>query len=318
MHELAYCALDKVNLGALIIDQYYNIVFWNNWLVRWTCLSSEAMLGNNLLHIYPQFAKNPYLNILNNALQHGQSRFCSGALHKIFIPPAEKIQNNIRQNMLVEPINSRGQDYVLIQITDMTGHYTKVKELKNVIKEIESEYAQVKASEDICRYQALHDPLTGLPNRSLFYDRMDTLLLLAKRNKEQFAVVFLDLDGFKEVNDNYGHEAGDLTLQAVAKRMKQLLRESDTLARLGGDEFLLLFPSVTSRDDVVTIVKKILDDFRLAYTIGEYKIYLSASMGISMFPNDGQEAQTLIRNADIAMYSVKSADKNNFSFYRSL
>lgn len=317
MHELAYYALDKVNLGTIIVDQNFSIVLWNNWLVRWTGHSTESMIGNNLLQVYPQFANRPYIDILNNALFNGQSRFCSGALHKTFIPPAEDIQNNVRQNMLVEPIYNCDKNYILIQITDMTGHYTRVKELKNVIKEIGLEYEQVKSSEVTSRYQALHDSLTGLPNRSLFNDRVDTILQLAKRNEERFAVMFLDLDGFKEINDNFGHEAGDLTIQIVAKRIKRLLRESDTLARIGGDEFSLLFPGIKSKTDVIPIANKIINDFAQVYSVLEKDVYLSASMGISIYPEDGDDVRTLIRNADIAMYNVKSKGKNNFAFFES-
>lgn len=318
MHQLVCLAIDKVNLGIIIIDQDFNIVLWNSWLVRWTGYSAETMIGKNLLEVYPRFASKTYLAILNNALFNGQSRFCSGALHKTFIPPAEDVQHNVRQNMLVEPIYDCGNKYVLIQITDMTGHYTRVKGLKNIIKEIELEYEQVKASEVVSIYQALHDSLTGLPNRNLFNDRVNSILQLAKRNGERFAVMFLDLDGFKEINDSFGHEAGDLILQNIAKRLKLLLRNSDTLARLGGDEFLLLFPGIKSRADVITIATKIKNDFTQAYSFQENEVYLSASMGISIYPEDGDDARTLIRNADIAMYSVKSKGKNGFCFFSDL
>jgi diguanylate cyclase (GGDEF)-like protein len=318
MHTLECLAIDKVNLGIIIIDQEFNIVLWNSWLIRWTGYSAEAMIGKNLLEVYPRFASKTYLDILNNALCKGQSRFCSGALHNTFIPPAEDVQYNVRQNMLVEPIYDGGNTYVLIQITDMTGHYTRVKGLKNIIKEIELEYEQVKASEVVSIYQALHDPLTGLPNRNLFNDRVDSILQLAKRNGEKFAVVFLDLDGFKEVNDSFGHEAGDLILQSVTQRLKLLLRSSDTLARLGGDEFLLLFPRIKSRADVITVATKINNDFTQAYSVLEKDVYLSASMGISIYPEDGDDARTLIRNADIAMYNIKNQGKNGFCFYSDL
>jgi diguanylate cyclase (GGDEF)-like protein len=128
----------------------------------------------------------------------------------------------------------------------------------------------------------------------------------------------LDLDGFKEINDSFGHEAGDLILQNIAKRLKLLLRNSDTLARLGGDEFLLLFPGIKSRADVITIATKIKNDFTQAYSFQENEVYLSASMGISIYPEDGDDARTLIRNADIAMYSVKSKGKNGFCFFSDL
>ncbi len=318
MHKLECLAIDKINLGIIIIDQDFDIVLWNNWLVRWTGHSAEEMIGNNLLEVYPKFAAKTYLTILNDALLNGQSRFCSGALHKTFIPPVEDIQYNVRQNMLVEPINDSGKKYVLIQIIDMTNHYTRVKGLKNIIKEIGMEYEQAKASEVVSTYQALHDPLTGLPNRNLFNDRVDNILQLAKRNGERFAVMFLDLDGFKEVNDSFGHEAGDLILQSVTQRLKLLLRSSDTLARLGGDEFLLLFPRIKGRADVITVATKINNDFTQAYSVLGKDVYLSASMGISIYPEDGDNARTLIKNADIAMYNVKSQGKNGFCFYSDL
>lgn len=318
MHQLINQAIDKVNLGIIILNQDFAIILWNKWLVRWTGYSAETMKGKNLLTAYPQFANKTYLPILNNALFNGQSRFCSGALHKIFIPPAENTQYNVRQNMLVEPIYDSGNKYILIQITDMSGHYTRVRGLKNIIKEIELEYEQAKASEAISMYHALHDSLTGLPNRTLFNDRLNNTLQMAERSGERFAVMFLDLDGFKEINDRMGHAAGDLILQSIANRLKLLLRSSDTLARLGGDEFLLLFPSVKSLEDVSTIAAKIKNDFTQAYQVLDNEVYLSACMGISIYPEDGKDAQTLIRNADTAMYSAKSKGKNGFCFYSDL
>lgn len=315
MYRLAYSALDKVNLGTIIVDQDLNIVIWNRWLVRWTGHDADEMIGKNLLEVYPRFAGKTYLDILYNALFNGQNRFCSGALHKIFIPPAGDTPNHIRQNMLVEPIWDGDKKYVLIQITDMTGQYTQVKKLENMIKEIGIEYEQAKASEVISRYQALHDSLTGLPNRNLFNDRVEQSIHQANRNGEMFAVMFLDLDRFKEINDGFGHEAGDIILQSLAKRLTLLLRSSDTLARLGGDEFLLLFPNLKNKTDVLTIAEKIKKDFKQPYSVAGKDIYLAASMGISIYPEDGEDARTLIKNADIAMYSVKSKGKNNFSFY---
>lgn len=318
MQELLILAIDRVNLGIIILDQDLNIVLWNNWLVRWTGHSTETMLGRHLPAVYPRFASKIYQDILNNALVNGQRRFCSGALHKTFIPPAKEALPNVRQNLLVEPLYYEDKTYLLIQIMDMTEHYTQVKGLKNIIKKMELEYEQAKISEVIYLYQALHDPLTGLPNRNLFNERVNSILPLAKRNGKMCAVMFLDLDGFKEINDKFGHEAGDLMLKSVAKRLKGLLRSSDTLARLGGDEFLLLFPDINSPGDVVSIATKIKNDFTQAYSVLGKDIHITASMGISLYPEDGNNARTLIRKADLAMYSVKRQGKNGFLFWSDL
>jgi len=316
MHKLADYALDKVNLGAIIIDKDLNIVMWNNWLVRLTGKSAEEMIGKNLLAIYPQFARKTYHDILHNALFDGKSRFCSGTLHKTFIPPEEGIQNDVRQNMFVEPLTDHDEQYALIQITDMTGHYTRVKQLKNMLKELGLEYEQAKASEVMSRHQAMHDVLTGLPNRSLFMDRLDNVLNLARRNEEMMAVMFLDLDGFKEINDTYGHDSGDLILQDLAERLKLFLRDSDTLARLGGDEFVLLLPRINNESDAATVATKIKDSYKQPFSISGQEVFLSLSIGISIYPGDGDNAQTLIKNADMAMYRAKSAGKNDFKFFR--
>lgn len=318
MRNLACSALDKVTLGIIVVDEKLNITIWNRWLVRWTGHKAEAMIGRNLLTVYPQFAAKTYLDILHKALNNGQSRFCSGALHKISIPPAdEEAQINVRQNMLFEPIDDGGQKFVLIQITDISSHYARVKQLKNTIKELGLEYEQVKASEVAIRHQALHDSLTGLPNRSLFIDRIENTIHISQRNNELFAVMFADLDGFKEINDHYGHEAGDVALQTMATRIARLLRKSDTLSRIGGDEFMMLLPRIKNKNDVMIVAEKIINDFHQPFSIQGNDIYLSVSLGISIFPEHGKDARTLIKNADMAMYNVKSMGKNNYSFFQN-
>ncbi|PKM78775.1 MAG: diguanylate cyclase [Firmicutes bacterium HGW-Firmicutes-15] len=317
MHRIAEFSLDKVNLGLIVLDKDFNIIIWNAWLVRLTGKNGDEMIGTNIVKEYPLFAKKSYLDILQGALLNGQSRFLSGALHKIFIPPAENLPQNIRQNLLVEPLYDGDEKYVLLQITDMTGHYTRVKQLKNMIKELGLEYEQVKASETISRHQSLHDSLTGLPNRNLFIDRLNNVLNLAKRNGEMLAVMFLDLDGFKEVNDNFGHQVGDQVLQMTAERIKLLLRDSDTLARLGGDEFVLLLPRISSTHDAATVADKIRSVFKQPFTIFDHNILLTPSIGISIYPGDGNDAQSLIKNADMAMYTVKSKGKNDFRFFQA-
>lgn len=173
-----------------------------------------------------------------------------------------------------------------------------------------------KIAEETITFQAYHDLLTRLPNRALLRDRLSLAISHAKREKEMLAVMFLDLDRFKNINDSLGHIVGDELLQQVSSRLKKCLREGDTLARFGGDEFTLLLPKISNRKtDVNKIADKIIHVLKAPFVIDNHELYVSASVGVSMYPKDGDNMDTLIKNADIAMYYVKGQGKNNYQFY---
>ena len=170
-------------------------------------------------------------------------------------------------------------------------------------------------AEEIIRFQAYHDMLTRLPNRTLLKDRLHQAIAHAKRNKNKLSVMFLDLDRFKVINDTLGHMVGDKLLQAVAMRLRHCLREGDTLARIGGDEFTLLLPEVHSKNDAEIIASKIIKSLKMPFKIDNHELFVSTSIGISQYPEDGQTMESLIKHADIAMYSVKGKGKNGYEFY---
>ncbi len=152
---------------------------------------------------------------------------------------------------------------------------------------------------------AFHDALTGLPNRLLFIDRASVAFAHAKRAQVPVGIAFLDLDRFKLVNDSLGHDQGDEVLRAVARRLRECLRETDTVARIGGDEFTLILPDVRQSDDVAKVAAKVLDVLRTPLEIGDREVIVTASIGISIYPDDGGDPETLLRNADAAMYRAK-------------
>lgn len=174
-----------------------------------------------------------------------------------------------------------------------------------------------KRAQQLISYQAYHDILTDLPNRALFRDRLNLSLIQAKRNKSELAVMFVDLDRFKLVNDTLGHIKGDELLKNVATRLRERLREGDTLARLGGDEFTLLLPDLRTKKDAARIAAQIVQSLNEPFLLGEHQIRVSASVGIALFPFDGESADDLICHADIAMYKVKAQGKNAYLFYDS-
>lgn len=167
------------------------------------------------------------------------------------------------------------------------------------------------------RYQALHDLLTGLPNRLLFYETLSSALLNLAKTQKNLAVMFLDLDRFKTINDTLGHTVGDKLLQSVAHRLKDCLRVGDTVARWGGDEFTLLLPQVHHIQEVTQIAQRVLQSLEKAFKIQEHELYISASIGIALFDHDSPDAETLVQHADAALYYAKDKGRNNYQFYTS-
>lgn len=170
--------------------------------------------------------------------------------------------------------------------------------------------------EERLKHLAEHDPLTGLINRPLFEDRLIQARALAKRANCIMAVCFLDMDGFKEINDNYGHHIGDLLLCAAAQCMKKSIREVDTLARLSGDEFALIISNLHEESDVVKIIENLIYQFSKGFVIENHKLQVTLSIGISLYPKDG--ADDLLKKADAAMYYTKKNGKNNFIFFHTI
>ncbi|RMG35224.1 MAG: EAL domain-containing protein [Gammaproteobacteria bacterium] len=173
-----------------------------------------------------------------------------------------------------------------------------------------------KRSEAVINYQLYHDLLTGLPNRALFQDRLNQAISRARRDKSGFALMFLDMDRFKSINDSYGHLVGDALLQAVANMMRGHVRDTDTLARLSGDEFVLLLPEVACVDDAVGVAQKILDHLREPVDIEGHELYVSFSIGIAVYPEHGTTSEELVRHADTAMYHVKKRSRRGYAVYK--
>jgi diguanylate cyclase (GGDEF)-like protein len=162
---------------------------------------------------------------------------------------------------------------------------------------------------------AYHDALTGLPNRPLFMDRLIVAVAQASRANQKMAVFFLDLDRFKDINDSLGHSTGDALLKVVAERIRRCVREGDTVARFGGDEFTLLIPRIENIEDAAKIAQKIIDNLKIPFLIAEREMFVTTSIGIGIFPSDGHDPETLVRNADTAMYRAKDQGRDNYQLY---
>jgi len=212
-----------------------------------------------------------------------------------------KIENKIIGSMIL-------QSY-----TDPNLYSKKDIKLMEFVSQQIATAIERKQAEEKLKFLSLYDYLTKLPNRVLFFDRMRQEIAYAKREQKKFALMFLDLDDFKKVNDKFGHDIGDQLLQGVAKRFSKLLRKTDTICRLGGDEFIILLPRLTQpRENAVDVALKILNSLNEPFLIKDNKICINTSIGIALYPDDGDEEEVLIKSADRAMYLAKEEGPNNY------
>lgn len=188
--------------------------------------------------------------------------------------------------------------------------------LLNIMSEILGNAIARVESEKLISHMAYHDALTKLPNRNLLYDRLKVAMAHAIRSKNMVAIIMLDLDGFKMINDSFGHQMGDLLLKAVAERLMQCLREGDTIARMGGDEFIIVIPDLAQTEDAALFAQKILEAFRLPFLIEKHELHTTASIGITIFPLYANDSESLFKQADVALYLSKAKGKNTYQIYK--
>lgn len=201
--------------------------------------------------------------------------------------------------------------WVLENVTLVPGDQGRPDVLEGTIIDV----TERKLAQEQIEFQAYHDVLTGLPNRQLFRDRISVALAHARRMERSAAVMFLDLDQFKNINDTLGHSIGDRLLQAAAARLKNCVRAEDTVARMGGDEFTILLPDLGDRAGAIKVAEKVLEAIRYPMSIDGVDLEISTSIGIAMFPEDGLDAEDLLKSADAAMYRAKDAGRNRFTFF---
>lgn len=227
--------------------------------------------------------------------------------------PIVVLTNYDDESFAIKAVQRGAQDYIVKRYLDgdlISRAIRYAIERHRMIKELEQTQLRLK-------HLALHDSLTDLPNRNLFHDHLNKSVARAKRQEGMLAVLFIDLDEFKNINDKLGHSVGDLMLLSVAKRLTECIRESDIVARMGGDEFTVILDDVNSVDDTAMVAEKILEAMSVPFVLEGNKISITASIGISVYPNDSSDKDTLMKNSDTAMYMAKKKGKNNYRFFLS-
>jgi len=286
---LASAVLQHSNDAILVSDAEMRIVDVNPAFERTTGYSREEVLGKNLRLFSFSEHDNDFFRAFWDQLT--RTRSWEGEIHD-----RRKSGEVYPKWMSVTTISDSAGDI---------SHY--VANFRDI--------SEIKATEKRLEHLAHYDTLTDLPNRSLLIVRLEQALSLAHRNQWTLAVIFIDLDHFKEVNDSLGHSTGDRLLTEVGKRLLHCVRESDTVARLGGDEFVIVLDNVANPGVVSEILGKLKDTLGRPVCLDGYELFVTASMGISLFPGDGQDAEVLLRNADSAMYHVKKEGRNHWGFY---
>lgn len=229
---------------------------------------------------------------------------------------------NLQNKDLIDDLNDevlhRTRTQVLLEDSKRDLEYKvqdRTKELQAINESLKKEIADKKRAEESLEYIAYHDELTHLPNRNLLIDRINDSIETARRNEQKLGILFIDLDRFKAINDSLGHNVGDRLIQKVAKRLLETLRKEDTISRNGGDEFVVVIKRMQNSDEAILIAQKLIESLTNIFEIDSHKIHIGASIGISVYPNDGNSAVELVRNADTAMFSAKKSGGNRLQFY---
>ncbi|HEX8477000.1 MAG TPA: EAL domain-containing protein [Telluria sp.] len=287
--RLSATVLDSIADGVIVTDTSHRIVATNPAFTRITGYSEMEALGQDAGTIPGSREDDPIHAALRTALE--TTGFWQGELWRI----------RKDGTTYLEALTIRGVRDDLGALSHFVGVF--------------SDITQAREAKDKLDHLAHHDPLTGLPNRLLFNDRLAHAVGRAAREGEQLAVMFIDLDRFKTVNDTLGHHVGDALLKKVAMAMARRLRHGDTLARLGGDEFIVLLENVAGEAGAAQVAEKLMTMFEQPFVVAEHELFVTGSVGISLYPDDADDLNMLIRNADVAMYQAKARGRNNFQFY---
>jgi len=293
--ERAQVTLNSIGDAVLSTDNAGNVSYLNvvaERLTGWTCKDSIGHRFSEVFQIIDGITHKPAANPMDLAIRENRT---VGLTANCILIRRDGYECAIEDS--AAPIHDRNG-----QVAGAVIVFHDVSEARAMVLEMS--------------HLAHHDILTDLPNRSLLRDRLKQAISLARRNHYQLAVLFLDLDGFKHINDSLGHSVGDRLLQSVASRLLAGVRKSDTVSRQGGDEFVILLPEVARAADAAISAAKIITELKKAHSIGDQRLRVTVSIGISTFPDNGEDAETLIKNADTAMYHAKQSGRDNYQFFR--
>ena len=304
--EFADNLIQNSTTATFVINADGNITIWNKACEELTGIKAHTILGTP--NHWKAFFEEPHPCLADLIIRKSQINQYSISYDKSRIIP----DGLHAEGWFI--LNDGLNHYLYF---DAAPLYNRKGELTAVIETL-MDMTDKKRNEDKIKYKAYHDPLTELPNRNYLQKAIAKALLQAKEENRMVALLFLDLDGFKIVNDTYGHDVGDKLLKIAANRLNKYAGEFDTVARLGGDEFVILYQEINKPSDAGIIAQNIINEINKPIVIGNNELFVGATIGISLFPNNGKDNETLMKHADLAMYHAKKKGKNRYQFYSSL
>ena len=287
--------IQNVMDGIITIDESGAIQGFNPAAEKIFGYPQQDVMGKNVKMLMPEADRSQHEAYIHQYLQTGQSRILGIRGREV---------TALRKNGDLFPLEMSISEMMLGGMRYFIGIVRDITERKLVEQQL--------------AYFAHHDYLTNLPNRILFSNSLGQSILLAKRNHYKVATLFLDLDGFKQINDTLGHDAGDQLLQEVARRLQNIIRTSDTVARIGGDEFTFVLNNIGSNENAAQMAGKIIATLSVPFDLKGQQCHVGGSIGVSIYPDDAKDIENLIKHADAAMYLAKQSGKNTYRFYRDV
>lgn len=288
--------LELLETGLVVLDASLHVLLWNPWIARTSGIKENDALQNPLPDLFPRPPDQALLDAMKQATQFGMSRRLSHQLHPQLLPLYQRHSDQpMHHSILVQPISHAGQQACLLQITDVSSTVRREQHLRSAMDQVS--------------HLAHHDMLTGLANRMLLSQRLQDACKLAARSGRPFALYFIDLDGFKDINDRYGHDAGDALLQELAQRLMNHLSDGATAARLGGDELIALLPTITSNDQAMQFAESLCNLMAEPFFWQNNLLQVGASIGVALWQEQGCTPDDLLNSADNAMYLAKARGK---------
>ncbi len=308
--------LDHSPIGQFILSKDFVVIFWNKCLEEWSGISRDKIVGTDLITHFPHLEDNKYTEGIRKVFHTNQPVTFSANIYEYFIPsplPGGKfrIQNTYITRI---PAQEDGEYYAFFAIQDETSVTEALENNERAMSQLKEEIEVRKQAEEQLVQLARYDNVTGLANRTLLREGLLRALAKTRRNHKTFALMFLDLDHFKDINDTMGHDVGDLLLKSVADRLKGRVRENDLVARMGGDEFAVLIDD-SNPDDAAHVSQGILDALAPIHKLGNNEVFVSSSIGIAMCPEAGEDPESICKSADTAMYLAKKMGRNNYQFF---
>jgi diguanylate cyclase (GGDEF)-like protein/PAS domain S-box-containing protein len=291
--------LSYINEGIVILDQDLGITYWNSTMEKLTGKKQNDVLGQSVVKAVPRLDK-PFFRRTAMKVLEGTPAFFSAAMHRNIVGTGSQV------NLKMNRITCDNTTAVLLEFIDVTGQFHQIHQLRSYVDRLSQLNNELKRKEKVIEKLAYYDQLTGVANRALFDKFADRYLNRARENGTMLALMFVDVNEFKQINDTYGHNTGDKVMTRVASLLTESTRKNDIVCRYGGDEFLVLIPDIRERSDLPRIVARIYENKKRQIHQDGYEIRLSLSIGISLYPADGETIEALVEQADRFMY----ADKN--------